>query len=81
MLTRHKILVARNKGYSVEYNMNQNSLSNEIIRMAAQSQGLSYSENQSDHKLKANIIITYTGQNQYFIKTFITLTLEKDIKH
>ena len=53
MLARHTILVARNKGYSIEYNMNQNSLSNE--------------ENQSDHKLETNIIITKTGYKQDFI--------------
>ena len=53
MLARHTMLVARNKGYSIEYNMNQNSLSNE--------------ENQSDHKLETNIIITKIGYKQHFI--------------
>ena len=53
MLARHTILVARNEGYSTEYNMNQNSLSSE--------------ENQSDHKLETNIIITKTGYKEHFI--------------
>ena len=51
MLARHTILAARNKGHSIEYNMNQNSLSNE--------------ESQSDHKLETNIIITKTGYKQH----------------